>query len=134
MEHELAIAANIKELKKNTKEIMGLCESLNLQADDRYMLEMVLNEALSNAIQYGTQSKQQTIQVKIEVIDKTFSVSIRDQGGRLFDPEYFENIALLKDWGKGGRGIFLMKDYMDEVHYMIYPNESTILFLSKRFN
>ena len=57
----------------------------------------------------------------------------RDPGGKVFDPEYFENMATIKDWGKGGRGIFLMKEFMDIVQYIIYPNNSTLLYLSKQF-
>ena len=136
MKKTFFIKAKISEIKKTTQEIISFVDVIDISDADKFSLEMVINEALSNAVQYGSIHKrrfQQGVEVNIDITGKTFSLYIKDPGGKIFDPEYFENMALLKEWGKGGRGIFLIKDFMDTMQYIIYPGKSTLLFLSKEF-
>ena len=37
----------------------------------------------------------------------------------------------MKDWGAGGRGILLIKNYMDEVYFVFDPAKSTRLIMRK---
>ncbi|MEW6712946.1 MAG: hypothetical protein AB1403_24215, partial [Candidatus Riflebacteria bacterium] len=57
---------------------------------------------------------------------------IEDYQGREFDPEYFRRIAMVKDWGKGGRGIMMMEMIMDSMSYIIEEGQHTLLFLEKK--
>ena len=133
MQKKFFVNAQIREIKKTSKEIMSFVDSLNITDQDKFNLEMVLNEALSNAVQYGSMINEQAVEVIFEIKDRLFTLQIKDFGGKMFDPVYFETMALIKEWGKGGRGIFLMKEFMDVVQYVIYPEKSTLLFLTKQF-
>jgi hypothetical protein len=49
----------------------------------------------------------------------------------MFDPEYFRRIAMVKDWGKGGRGIMMMELMVDNMSYLIEEGKHTLLLLEK---
>lgn len=133
MQKTFYIKSQIKEIRSTTQQILSFVDTLDISENDRFSLEIVLNEAISNAVQYGSSQNKRKVEVNLEIQGRTFSIYIRDAGGKVFDPEYFENMALIKDWGKGGRGIFLISEFMDVVQYIIFPGKSTALFLSKLF-
>ena len=54
MQKKFLIKTQIKEIKKTTQEIMSFAKSMTVSKDKLFSLEMVINEALSNAVQYGT--------------------------------------------------------------------------------
>ena len=98
-----------------TRHCSGSCEyarRLNLS------FRVGLTEALSNAMLYGNNSdpeKRVRVEVTIRVEDVT--VRVTDQGLG-FDPTTVPDPTLPGNISKpGGRGIFLMKALMDEVHF-----------------
>ena len=101
----------------NTKEKMNICLSLD--------------EAMTNAVEHGNLHGQKYVEVGISIAKDVCILQIVDFGGYLFNPEYFEKLSEVKDWGLGGRGIFLMKNLMDEVYYFFHPHESTSVVMIK---
>jgi len=83
--------------------------------DDCLKIGMSVREGVINAFRYGNQEqRQKKIQLNFEVTDDKFVVHIVDQG-RGFDlqqvPDPLAEENLLKT---SGRGIFLMRTFMDE--------------------
>ncbi len=84
----------------------------------RFNLRVALCEALANAIVYGNRlDPEKRVYVRVEVADEELAVYVRDEGEG-FDPEHVpdptdpERIGL-----EEGRGIFLIRQLVDEVHY-----------------
>jgi anti-sigma regulatory factor (Ser/Thr protein kinase) len=86
---------------------------------DIEMIDLVLWEALLNAIVHGNRcDSQKTVSVSVAVNRKfDLFLSVRDSGAgfdpvRVADPTTAENVLL-----PHGRGIFLMRQLMDEVDF-----------------
>jgi len=92
-------------------------------ADDRfYNLLIAVTEAFNNAIVHGNKlNPEKLVEVKIITNPKSINIIIRDEGegfdpDSIADPREPEN--LLKE---SGRGVFLIRSLLDEVHY--YPSK-----------
>ena len=96
-----------------------------------FQISLALDEALTNAIEHGSNSIDKQVELAYRFEDDVVELSIKDHGGIVFNPEYFEQLATIKDWGSGGRGILLIKNYMDEVYFVFSPRRSTRLIMRK---
>lgn len=107
-------------------------KDLGLNDDQLSVLLLAVTEATTNAIIHANKcdlSKLVTIHAHIE--DSRLIVKVKDEG-KGFDPSTVpdptEPENLLKD---SGRGVYLMKVYMDEVRYNMTPTGTeTILVLN----
>ncbi len=87
-----------------------------------------LTEALSNAMLYGNNSDpNKRVRVEVTVRVEEVAVRVTDQGEG-FDPTTVPDPTLPGNISKpGGRGIFLMKALMDEVHFNEQGNSVTLV-------
>lgn len=93
---------------------------------------LALDEALTNAFEHGSSRVDNEVEVAYRIDDCEIELAITDSGGIVFNPEYFERLAMVKDWGAGGRGILLIKNYMDEVYFVFMPRKSTRVIMRKK--
>lgn len=107
-------------------------KDLGLDDDKLSALLLAVTEATTNAIIHANKSdKAKLVQITAEVIEGQLYVIIKDQGPgfqpeEVPDPTDPEN--LLKD---SGRGLYLMRVYMDDLRYNITPEGTeTILVLN----
>jgi len=96
------------------------------------VLLLAVNEATTNAIIHANKCDiSKMVRIHAEVDDSKLMITIKDEG-KGFDPTTLPNPThpenLLKD---SGRGVFLMKVYMNEVKYNVTPTGmETILVLN----
>jgi serine/threonine-protein kinase RsbW len=89
-----------------------------LDKEDEVWARLCLDEGLINAIKHGNkEDKNKKVQISLFIAEKMWSIRIEDEGEGF--PEQF-----LPDLDKKsylelehGRGILLMKSYMDEIWY-----------------
>ncbi len=105
---------------------------LNIKEEKMAGLLLSVTEATTNAIIHANKGKKEkTVTIDVDIEDKKLLIRIKDQGpgfdpDKVPDPTEPEN--LLKD---SGRGLYLMKIYMDEVKYNVTPSGTeTILVLN----
>lgn len=98
---------------------------------------LAVDEAVTNIMEHGYDpGVEGTIEIEIETDDRHFKVVIRDNG-RIFNPETVPNFDIqkhLKSGKKGGLGLFLMRQIMDEVRYRFeggVRNELTLVKFTK---
>src|ERR1700758_1159594 len=101
--------------------------------DDCLKIGMSVREGVVNAFRYGNEEQRhKKIQLKFEVTDDKFVVHIVDQG-RGFDlrqvPDPLAEENLLKT---SGRGIFLMRTFMDEFEVHRSPGGGAELVMAKK--
>lgn len=86
--------------------------------DTRVNLPMVMDEALSNAMEHGNGGNENLkVHVRIYVSTSRIVMQIEDQGEG-FIPEHVDDPTDRENLYKGsGRGIFLMKELMDKVTF-----------------
>ncbi len=91
---------------------------LNLKEDKINGLLLSITEATTNAIKHGNKSdKNKLVFIDVTCDNEFLTIKIKDQGegfdpNKIPDPTHPEN--LLKD---SGRGVYLMKIYMDEIKF-----------------
>ena len=85
---------------------------------DVFAVKLSLDEALINAIRHGNQyDRSKNITVGYRVDDEQVIITVADQGEG-FDPNELPNPTTETNrWKQGGRGIFLIRAYMDEVAF-----------------
>jgi serine/threonine-protein kinase RsbW len=98
--------------------IVDVARSSGCEADQETDLEIVLREALANAVIHGNgESKHKEIFVRCYGADSKTLILIRDQGSgfeptEVPDPRDQDRVQL-----DHGRGLFLMRALMDRVEY-----------------
>lgn len=89
-----------------------------------FAIKLALEEALNNAVRHGNRcDPAKTVTVKVELDATQFAISIADQGPG-FDPAHVPDPTADENLEKpSGRGIMLMRAFMDDVHYNPQGNE-----------
>ena len=87
-----------------------------------------LTEALSNAMLYGNgRDPSKSVVVEVVLRGDTLLAKVRDQG-RGFDPHTVPDPTLPENLTRPcGRGLFLMRELLDEVRYNERGNEVTLV-------
>lgn len=91
---------------------------LNLKEDKLNTLLIAVTEAVTNAIRHGNKSdKNKLVFIEVTVEENYLIIKVKDQGegfepSQIPDPTHPDN--LLKD---SGRGIYLMRIYVDEIYF-----------------
>ncbi len=108
-------------------------ESAGFDEDERFRISMAVREGVINAYHWGNREEAgKKIRVSFEVQGPRFIVRIADQGSgfdltQVVDPLAEEN--LLKT---SGRGIFLMRTFMDEWNVAQSSEGGAELVMAKR--
>lgn len=87
-----------------------------------------LTEALSNAMLYGNeQDPRKRVRLEVTLGDAEIKVRVTDEGPG-FDPQKVPDPTTPANVVKpGGRGLFLMRQLMDEVHFNDRGNSVTLV-------
>jgi serine/threonine-protein kinase RsbW len=111
-----------KELKSTTEAISTtLSEALDVLAahkwcneDHTFNIRLCLEEALVNAVVHGNQNQpDSTVTIDISEHEDTCTISVRDQGTG-FDPT---GVKMSNCDEQGGRGVCIIKAFMEDVHF-----------------
>jgi len=93
-----------------------------------------VREAVTNAMVHGNQEDEaKSVEVVFNCHGNELEIEVRDQGegfdpGSVPDPTDPANLMKTS-----GRGIFLMRTFMDDVQYVPRPEGGTAVRMSKRF-
>ena len=112
----------LKSTMESVAEVEAAAEKLACEAgldeDDRFHVAMAAREAAVNAVLHGNEydpAKQVT--ASFEVTNEALVIKIADQGKGL-NPECLPDPLAPENLLRGtGRGIFLIRSFMDEVHF-----------------
>jgi serine/threonine-protein kinase RsbW len=101
--------------------------------DDQYKIGLAVHEGVMNAFQYGNQQRRERkIHLTFELHEEKLVIHVVDQGAgfRLEDvPDPREEENVLED---SGRGVLLMKAFMDEVEVLSSAAGGAELVMAKR--
>lgn len=106
-----------------------LAEEAGLDEDARFHVAMAVREAAVNAVLHGNEYDPcKQISVSVENTGKALVFTIADQGKGL-DPETLPDPLAPENLLRGtGRGIFLIRSFMDEVHFrQLHPGTELTL-------
>jgi serine/threonine-protein kinase RsbW len=125
---KMVIASKTSEVAAVKQQILDQAQARGYAKRDLFSIRLALEEALSNAIHHGNgddPTKHITIEYAVEA--QQTRITISDEGGgftpeQLPDPCCEQNLA-----HPNGRGVMLMKAYMDEVHFHQPGNRVTLV-------
>jgi serine/threonine-protein kinase RsbW len=115
---EIVIRSDPRVVDETASEITLALKRLD-RFDDAEPVALAIREALSNALVHGNRcDPEKTISISVALNgDGSVFASIKDSGPG-FDPNALPNpLAVENLLRKGGRGIFLMRQFMDEVEF-----------------
>jgi serine/threonine-protein kinase RsbW len=117
IEHKLK--SDLKVIPEIALSIFKKLQSLAIKEDDLFDVRLALEEALINAARHGNKlDKNKEIYLKVKVLPQSIELEIKDQGNG-FD---YKKLPLPTDEQNlektSGRGVFLIKELMDEVEFL----------------
>jgi len=113
--------------------LLQCCGLVGFDEEASHYMSVAVRESVVNAIKHGNQQDEaKRVHVRFTLQERALEVEVRDQG-KGFDPtEVPDPLApenLLKAYG---RGIFFMRQFMDEVQHSFPPRRGTVVRMLKR--
>lgn len=130
----LVLPSHIEAVADAAAAVTDFIRTCGVSEELAFGIEMALREAVTNAMVHGNQENEsKSVEVIFNCHDNELEFEVRDQGegfdpSKVPDPTNAEN--LLKT---SGRGIFLMRTFMDEVEWLNRPEGGTTVRMTKRF-
>lgn len=125
----LEIPNDVRAIERAVDLVVRRCQRCESQARKfRLNFRVALTEALSNAMLYGNGADPaKRVRVDVAVCDAHVSARVTDEGigfdpAAVGDPTTPENLTR-----PGGRGLFLMRELLDEVSYNDRGNSVTLV-------
>lgn len=105
----------------------SLANRMGFEGDRVAALKTAVSEAVTNAIEHGNQHNEtMKVVVMLTVRGDELIISVTDQGNKSLDQQYVARVpdiseAMQRD-DKGGWGIWLISQLMDEVEFTTAPS------------
>ncbi|HUB24521.1 MAG TPA: ATP-binding protein [Tepidisphaeraceae bacterium] len=117
-EVKMTIASDYSEARKAHREIMGAVDASGFNESSTFAIKLALEEVLMNAIKHGNQcDPAKNVRIEAVISPRQFELTVEDEG-RGFDPAEVPDPRTEENLEKiHGRGLLLMRSYMDEVEY-----------------
>jgi len=102
--------------------------------DDQYKIGLAVHEGVMNAFQYGNeQRREKKIHLVFELLHEKMVIRVADQGPGFRvedvpDPRIDENVL-----GEAGRGVLLMRAFMDEFEVLVGEGGGAEVIMAKRY-
>lgn len=130
----LVLPSHIEAVADAAAALGNFVRGCGVSEESAFGIEMAVREAVTNAMVHGNQEDEaKSVEVILNCHENELEVEIRDQG-RGFDPAEVPDPTnpenLLKT---SGRGIFLMRTFMDEIEWLNRPEGGTVVRMTKRF-
>jgi len=130
----LVLPSHIEAVADAAAALTGFVNGCGLDEQAAFGVDMAVREAVTNAVVHGNQEDEtKSVEVVFSCAGNELEIEIRDQGEG-FDPasvpDPTEPANILKT---SGRGIFLMRTFMDEVDWFARPDGGTTVRLVKKF-
>ena len=109
--------------KSVADEVIARARRLGYGDECLFAIKLAMEEALVNAIKHGNGCRpDRKVEVRFEITDQSVTIQVTDQGegfrpDQLPDPTADENLEC-----PNGRGVMLIRAYMDEVEYIAPGN------------
>ena len=113
----------------------AITRMVGFDEDTRFWITLSIRESVVNAIQHGNQSDEsKKVGIRFKSLPNRLVIYIQDEGegfdeSQISDPLEPENLLQ-----PGGRGVFLIRSFMDEVDWKLLPEGGMEMRMEKRLN
>lgn len=129
----LIISSRFENIEVAERTLLDLVAQLECGSEDEYWLVTALREALANAIRHGNrQDPDRKVSINFHVENNQLTMRVEDEGDgfdpdQVPDPTHPENLLR-----PSGRGIFYMRQFMDQVNFDTTESGGTAVILVRR--
>lgn len=130
---ELRFASRIEAVAEAAAAVSEFLNRVGISEDVAFGIDMAVREAITNAVLHGNKlDNAKFAEVDLKKSEETLEISVRDEGkgfnpNEVADPTKDENILKTS-----GRGIFFMRNFMDEVDWTVNPGGGTTVRMIKK--
>jgi serine/threonine-protein kinase RsbW len=130
---ELRFPSRIEAVNEAAAAVSEFLKRLGIGEDVAFGVDMAVREAVTNAVIHGNKlDEAKLVELTLRNSPEVFEISVHDQGagfnpGAVPDPTRDENILR-----PSGRGIFFMRNFMDEVDWLSDPKGGTSVRMIKK--
>ena len=130
---ELRFPSRVEAVDQAAAAVSEFLSSAGVGEDTLFGIDMAVREAVTNAVSHGNKlDETKFVEVGLKSLPESFEITVHDQGpgfnpSDIPDPTKEENI--LKS---SGRGIFFMRNFMDEVEWSSNPEGGTTVRMTKK--
>lgn len=130
---ELSYPSRIEAVGDAAAAIAEFLTRHGISEDVAFGVDMAVREAVTNAVVHGNKlDSGKLVEIKLRNTPSAFEITIHDQGSgfnpdNVPDPTAEENILRTS-----GRGIFFMRNFMDEVEWTADPTGGTNVRMIKK--
>lgn len=128
VQKSIEIKSQASELEKVCRQILTEAASSSFTEEDIFAIHLALEEAFVNAVKHGNKNNSsKKICIEYSISDDKFEITVSDEGDgfqpeSIPDPRSEENLCK-----SSGRGLLLMRSYMDKVDYSEKGNAITMV-------
>ena len=132
---ELVLESDLKNVEVAEEVARRVSGTAGFDEDDQHRIDMAVHETLINAIWHGNKNDpSKSVWLRFEIFNDRLEIRVRDQGkgydpGGVPDPLKDENLL-----NSSGRGIFLIRTFMDEYRVESQAGKGTEVILIKKLN
>jgi serine/threonine-protein kinase RsbW len=115
---DFTIPSDLGEVRRVQGDIKDALAAAAFDEKDLFSIELALEEALVNAIKHGNQlDPDRKVRVQYQVSPERFEIRIEDEGDG-FNPEEVPDPTLPENLARPcGRGLLLIRSFMNDVSY-----------------
>ena len=130
---ELRFASRIEAVAEAAAAVSEFMNQVGISEDVAFGIDMAVREAVTNAVLHGNKLDSAKIaEVDLKKSPEGLEINVRDQGSGfnpndVADPTKEENIMKTS-----GRGIFFMRNFMDQVDWTVNPGGGTTVRMIKK--
>ena len=130
---ELTFPSRIETVDAATAAVAEFMQRAGVSEEAAFGIDMAVREAVTNAVFHGNQQDEsKTVELTLKSSPDAIEIIVVDRGPgfnptEVPDPTKEENILKAS-----GRGIFFMRNFMDEVDWLIRPGGGTTVRMVKR--
>ena len=119
LEIDFWMASEVRAISPLVDRLMRLIKRSQCVPGEEFDVELALREALDNAVVHGNQENPKTkVHIRFRCRPgNEISIVVRDQGKGFNFQKFVGNGSTSDPASEHGRGIQLMKAYMDDVHF-----------------
>lgn len=125
---KLVLESRLEEVNRAEAAVLVTLKTCGFDAADRFAIKLALEEALANAIKHGNESDaSKSVTVEWTAAAGEVRITVTDEGPG-FTPDDVPDPTLDENLTKpSGRGVMLMRAYMDEVSFNDSGNRVTLV-------
>lgn len=130
---ELKLPSRIDSVGEAAAAVSEFLNRIGVTEEVAFGVDMAVREAVTNAVVHGNKlDDAKVVELKLRNTPAAFEITVHDQGSGFNpndvpDPTKDENLLR-----SSGRGIFFMRNFMDEVDWVADPEGGTKVRMTKK--